>query len=64
MNELSALFAAAREAVAQLTINPLCTYDHAQRLVREDALAILDKLQSDVMVRLNAPTDYLKPEGE
>ena len=64
MSELSALFAAARDAMAQLTINPLCTYDHAQRLVREDAAAILDKLWADVLAHLSAPTDYLKPEGE
>jgi hypothetical protein len=40
------LFAAARESLRQLAVNPLCSREHAERRVREDAVQILDRLEA------------------
>lgn len=51
--------AIARNQLSRLAVNPLCSRDHAEKLVREDALVILRELECNLDVEYQP--DYLKP---
>lgn len=49
---IPAIITAARASIAGLTIvpQPMASHDHAERMVRKDALAILDEMAAQIEV--------------
>lgn len=57
------ILADARESLARLTVNGLCSRAHAEKLVREDALAILDRAIVGIQVTTGGDCPYLQTNG-
>lgn len=57
------ILADARESLSRLTVNGLCSRDHAEKLVREDALAILDRAIVGIQATTEGDCRYLQTNG-